>query len=76
MSDKIDAEIVEELRTTNRLLAQLLIKDSSNQTERILTLSYCGFSPSNIADLLKIKDNVVRAILSQARKGEKGLKKG
>lgn len=69
MSD-LDEEILKELRLTNKLLAQTLIKDARTQTERIITLDRCGFSPSDIADLLKIKDNIVTAILSRARKAE------
>lgn len=63
-----EGDIVQELRLTNRLLAQLLIKDANNQTERIVMLERCGFSPSDIADLLKLKLNVVTATLSGVRK--------
>lgn len=66
----LDEKILDELRLTNKLLAHTLIKDASSQTERILTLERYGFSTGNIADLLKLKDNYVRAILSQARKAE------
>lgn len=69
MSD-LEAEILEELRLTNRLLAQNLIKDARNQTERIVMLERCGFLASDIADLLKIKLNVVTATLSGVRKAE------
>jgi len=69
MSD-LDKEILEQLRLTNRLLAQTLIKDARNQTERIVTLESCGFLSSDIADLLKIKLNIVTATLSSARKAE------
>lgn len=74
MSD-LDEEILEELRLTNRLLAQTLIKDASSQTERIVILERCGISPSDVADLLNIKPNVVTAILSRARKAEAAKRK-
>lgn len=67
---EFDKGILEELRLTNRLLAQTLIKDARNQTERIVMLERCGFLASDIADLLKIKLNVVTATLSIARKAE------
>lgn len=70
MSNLKDKQIIKEFRLTNRLLAHLLIKDKGNQTEKIVMLENCGFSPINIADLLKIKPNIVRATLSHARKAE------
>jgi hypothetical protein len=67
MSEKVDERIIYELNITNRLLALILTKDSNNQTERITLLNSNGFSPSQIADLLKIKDNIVTASLSQSK---------
>lgn len=64
MSKEIDDNILDELRLTNRLLARILIKDTSTQTERIITLKNSGFKPSDIADLLGIKLNIVTATLS------------
>ena len=55
---------------TNRLLAQILIKDTSSQTERVVALNQCGFAPKDIADLLRIKPNVVSATLSNVKKAE------
>lgn len=70
MSEMLDKQILEEIRLTNRLLARFLIKDSVNQTEKIIKLGSFGFSPSAIADLLNIKDNIVTSTLSKARKAE------
>lgn len=69
MSD-LDEKILKELQLTNRLLAQTLIKDARNQTERIVMLESCGFLSSDIAALLKIKLNIVTATLSSVRKAE------
>ena len=68
MSD--NEEVIKELRVTNRLLAHMLIKDASNQTQRVVMLERSGFSTSDIADLLNIKNNIVRATLSMAKKSE------
>jgi DNA-binding CsgD family transcriptional regulator len=65
-----DKAIVEQLKLTNRLLAQILIKDSTNQTERIIILKKSGFSASDIAELLDIKLNVVTATLSNVKKSK------
>jgi DNA-directed RNA polymerase specialized sigma24 family protein len=51
----------------NRLLAQILIKDSNSQKERIILLYNCGFSQSQIADLLRIKDNIVTSTISKSK---------
>lgn len=68
--NEIEKELIEEIRTTNRLLAQILIKDTGSQTERVITLERCGFAPKDIADLIKIKPNIVSATLSNVRKAE------
>jgi DNA-binding NarL/FixJ family response regulator len=75
MSDS-DEGVLQQLQITNKILAQILIKGSNNQTERITQLYRCGFSSSNIADLLNIKDNIVRATISQIKKIEVKGKKG
>ena len=62
--------VIEALKITNRLLAQILIKDTSNQTERVVILTQSGFAPKDIADLLKIKPNIVSATLSNVKKAE------
>lgn len=69
MSD-LDTQILAELQLTNRLLAQTLIKDASNQTERIARLERCGLAPIEIANLLKTKLNIVTATLTAIRKAE------
>ena len=70
MSDISNEDIVEEIRLTNRLLAQLLIKDKISKAERITLLGNCGVSPSKIADLLSEKPNIVTATLSNVKKAE------
>lgn len=66
----IDEDILEELRTINRLLVHTLLVDATSQTERILRLERYGFSPSKIANFLNLGDNYVSSILSRARKAE------
>ncbi len=66
-------EVLEQLKLSNRILAQTLIKDTSNQTERIVTLAHAGFAQCDIANLLDIKSNIVSATLSRAKKA--GAKK-
>ena len=63
-------ELTKELKLTNRLLAQILIKDKESNTERIGLLEHSGFPPSEIADLLNMKLNNVTATLSNIRKAE------
>lgn len=70
MSDFNGDEVTKELKLTNRLLAQLLIKDKESNTERIGLLERSGFPPSEIADLLNMKLNNVTATLSNIRKAE------
>ncbi len=70
MNDFREDEFTKELKLTNKLLAQILIKDKENNTERIGLLERCGFPPSEIADLLRMKLNNVTATLSNIRKAE------
>jgi len=63
-------ELTKELKFTNRLLAQILIKDKESNTERIGLLERSGLLPSEIADLLNMKLNNVTATLSNIRKAE------
>jgi len=70
MNDIKESEYTKELKLTNRLLAQLLIKDKESNTERIGLLERIGFAPSEIADLLNMKLNNVTATLSNIRKAE------
>jgi DNA-directed RNA polymerase specialized sigma24 family protein len=70
MSELKDDEFIKELKLTNRLLAQILIRDKDSKTERVGLLERCGFPPSEIADLLNMKLNVVTATLSNIRKAE------
>lgn len=70
MNDIKESEFIKELKLTNRLLAQLLIKDKESNTERIGLLERSGFPPSEIADLLNMKLNNVTATLSNIRKAE------
>ena len=77
MSDSNEEQILQELKRINRLLALTLIKDQTNQTEQIEMLDRYGFQPKDIADLLRIKPNIVSATLSYIRKkatSEKGKK--
>ena len=67
---EIEKELIGEIRITNKLIAQLLTKDTGSQTERVIILERCGFAPKDIADLLKIKPNIVSATLSNVRKAE------
>jgi len=68
MSSVTDEQILKEIQFTNRLLANILIMDKENQTEKILTLDGCGFSQSDIAEVLGIKLNNVTSIISRSRK--------
>jgi len=70
MNDIKESEYVKELKITNRLLAQILIKDKESNTERIGMLERSGFPPSEIAELLRLKLNYVTATLSNIRKAE------
>ena len=70
MNDIRESEYIKELKLTNRLLAQLLIKDKESNTERIGLLDRSGFPPSEIADLLNMKLNNVTATLSNIRRAE------
>jgi DNA-binding CsgD family transcriptional regulator len=70
MMNEGNESLIEEIKITNRLLAQILIKDTSNQTERVVALNQSGFAPKDIADLLKIKPNVVTATLSNVKRAE------
>lgn len=70
MNNVKESEYIKELKLTNRLLAQLLIKDKESNTERIGLLERSGFPPSEIADLLNMKLNNVTATLSNIRKAE------
>jgi DNA-binding NarL/FixJ family response regulator len=65
---ELDEKILQQIQLTNRLLVHILIKDTNSQTERVKLLYNCGFSPSQIADLLKIKDNIVTATISNIKK--------
>lgn len=68
MSNKTDEQILKEIKLTNRLLANVIIMDKVNQTEKILMLDSCGFSQSNIAEVLGIKLNNVTGVISRSRK--------
>lgn len=68
MSSTTDEQIVKELQLTNRLLANILIMDKGNQTEKILALDVCGFSQRDIAEVLGIKLNNVTSVISRSRK--------
>ena len=70
MTDFKEDALTQEIKLTNRLLAQILIKDKNSNTERIGLLERRGFPPSEIADLLNMKLNVVTATLSNIRKAE------
>jgi len=71
-----NGEIIEQLRITNRLLTQLLIKDLSTQTEKVNFLSQTGFTPTNIANILNMSINSVTGITYKSRNKEKSPKKG
>lgn len=70
MNDFKEDALTQEIKRTNRLLAQILIRDKDSNTERIGLLERCGFPPIEIADLLNMKLNNVTATLSNIRKAE------
>ena len=74
MSSITDEQIIKEMQLTNRLLANILVMNKGNQTERILALDGCGFSQSAIAEVLGIKLNSVTSIVSRSRMTK--IKKG
>lgn len=51
-----------------RLLALDNIKELKTQSEKILALSSCGFTPSEIAIFLNTTPNTVSVTLSKAKK--------
>ena len=68
MSITTDERIFEEIKLTNKLLANILITEKGNQTEKILALYGCEFSQSSIAEVLGMKLNSVTNIVSRSRK--------
>jgi DNA-binding CsgD family transcriptional regulator len=63
-------KIIERLDTLSRLLAINVLKEMS-QTERISLLVDFGFENKSIANLLGIKENIVRATKSNIAKTAK-----
>ena len=63
----------QELMKTNKLLALLLVKGSS-QTNAILTLSSVGFKPKEIAEFLGTNSHLVSVALHQAKKSKRNKK--
>lgn len=68
MEQKQFEEIKEKIDVVIRLLALNLVKDSETNKDKIITLHSLGFKSTEIAKLLGIKANVVRATLSKFRR--------
>jgi DNA-directed RNA polymerase specialized sigma24 family protein len=60
-------QMLNSLERINNMLALSLIKDCKNQKEKIIALSSYGYSPKDIATLLKTTSNTVRNALSRAK---------
>jgi hypothetical protein len=67
MSNEQFDKIIDKLDTLAKILAVNVLKEK-NQTERIILLAELGFENKTIANLLGIKENVVRATKSKAAK--------
>lgn len=74
MSDSNEELVLQELKRISRLLALNLIADKVLQSERIEALDQYEFQPKEIADLLKIKPEIVHSVLYQVRKKSKTKK--
>ena len=68
--DSSSIAILEEIQTTNRLLALMLTK-GLNQTEAIKILAETGLQPKVIGSMLGIPPTTVRARLSESRTSTK-----
>ncbi len=60
-------DVVDELRKVQRLLS-LLVTKGLKQREQIDALSRVGFSPKEIAELIRTTPNTVSVTLAQIRK--------
>jgi len=63
--------LLKKLDLNNRLLALALVKDKSSLTEKIEELSFSGFGPSDIANILGTSANYVNVALNRIRKKQK-----
>jgi hypothetical protein len=64
-----EAEILNEQRKTNKLLAILITRDLSRK-EQILLLNQVGFKPADIANLIGTTPNTVSVAIAQNKKGK------
>lgn len=64
------ADLTEEIKKTNKLLALMATKDLQ-QPEKIKLLSQVGFGPKDIADLIGTSSNTVAVTLTRLRKAKK-----
>ena len=73
MSSEQFDKLIFELQTLTKLLAISVLKDK-NQTERVSLLADYGFENKEIANLLGISDDNVRAVKSNIAKSLKKVK--
>lgn len=67
--------IIDELKTTNRLLALVATK-GMEQRQAIILLDSAGFQPMQIATVLGISANAARIALHRARRAAQGRAQG
>ena len=68
MNDDQFEVLMKRLGTIEKLLASSILKEKTNQKEKITTLSSFGFTPSQIAEMLDTTSNTVQVVLSRERK--------
>jgi DNA-binding CsgD family transcriptional regulator len=75
MSAKEDKRLVSALERIGRVLAvQYASSVDMEQGEKAKSLSRCGFSNVEIAEILGMTPNAVNVALHRARKSKKGVK--
>jgi len=70
----MNAELIEEIKKTNKLLVIMATKDLS-QSDKIALLSKVGFGQKEIADLVGTTSNTVGVTLHKLKKTGKKQKK-
>jgi DNA-directed RNA polymerase specialized sigma24 family protein len=63
-------QLLDSFEKMSNMLALNLVKDCAKQNEKIVRLSYFGFSPSDISKMLNLNANTVNVTLSRARKAK------
>lgn len=65
------ADMLNEQKKTNKLLALLVSRDLSSKSKQIALLSGAGFKPAEIAPLIGTTANAVSVAILKAKKKDK-----